>query len=174
MANLVGLFDRIVKLSPFLPQDFAAMAKTITDPGVLADLIASVINAAIEEKHKILEILDIKERLRRAARLVNHQVEILELGSKIQSQVKDDMDKSQREYYLRQQLCAIRKELGETDDEKVEIEEYRAKIEKKNLPDEAKKEAERELARLAKMHPPSAEYTLFATYPGWMAALARA
>ena len=171
MANLVGLFDRIVKLSPFLPQDFGAMAKTITDPGILADLIASVINAAIEEKHKILEILDVKERLREVTRLVNHQVEILELGSKIQSQVKDDMDKSQRDYYLRQQLCAIRKELGETDDEKVEIEEYRAKIEKKNLPDEAKKEAERELARLAKMHPSSAEYTVAATYLDWMTAL---
>ncbi len=153
MANLVSLFERIVKLSPFLPQEFGAMAKTITDPGVLADLIASVINAPIEEKQKIIEILDVKERLREVTRLVNHQVEILELGSKIQSQVKDDMDKSQREYYLRQQLGAIRKELGETDDEKVEIEEYRAKIEKKNLPEEAKKEAERELARLAKDAP---------------------
>ena len=171
MANLISLFERIVKLSPFLPQEFGAMAKTITDPGVLADLIASVINATIEEKQKIIEILDVKERLREVTRLVNHQVEILELGSKIQSQVKDDMDKSQREYYLRQQLSAIRKELGETDDEKVEIEEYRAKIEKKNLPEEAKKEAERELARLAKMHPSSAEYTVSATYLDWMTAL---
>jgi ATP-dependent Lon protease len=171
MANLNSLFERIVKLSPFLPQEFGAMAKTITDPGVLADLIASVINATIEEKQKIIEILDVKERLREVTRIVNHQVEILELGSKIQSQVKDDMDKSQREYYLRQQLSAIRKELGETDDEKVEIEEYRAKIEKKNLPEEAKKEAERELARLAKMHPSSAEYTVSATYLDWMTAL---
>jgi len=171
MANLVSLFERIIKLSPFLPQEFGAMAKTITDPGVLADLIASVINATIEEKQKIIEILDIKERLREVTRLVNHQVEILELGSKIQSQVKDGMDKSQREYYLRQQLSAIRKELGETDEEKVEIEEYQAKIEKKNLPEEAKKEAERELARLAKMHPSSAEYTVSATYLDWMTAL---
>ena len=171
MANLNSLFERIVKLSPFLPQEFGAMAKTITDPGVLADLIASVINAPTEEKQKIIEILDVKERLHAVTRLVNHQVEILELGSKIQSQVKDDMDKSQREYYLRQQLSAIRKELGETDDEKVEIEEYRAKIEKKRLPEEAKKEAERELARLAKMHPSSAEYTVSATYLDWMTAL---
>ena len=171
MANLVGLFERIVKLSPFLPQEFGPMIKTITDPGVLADLITSVINATIEEKQKIIEILDIKERLREVTRLINHQVEILELGSKIQSQVKDDMDKSQREYYLRQQLSAIRKELGETEDEKVEIEEYRAKIEKKNLPEVAKKEAERELARLAKMHPSSAEYTVSATYLDWMTSL---
>jgi len=171
MANLIGLFERIVKLSPFLPQEFGAMVKTITDPGVLADLVASVINATIDEKQKILEILDVKERLREVTRLVNHQVEILELGSKIQSQVKDDMDKSQREYYLRQQLAAIKKELGETEDEKVEVEEYRAKIEKKNLPEEAKKEAERELARLSRMHPSSAEYTVSATYLDWMTAL---
>ena len=171
MANLVGLFDRIVKLSPFLPQEFGAMAKTVTDPGVLADIIASVINAPIEEKQKVIEMLDAKERLRHVTRLVNHQVEILELGSKIQNQVKDDMDKSQREYYLRQQLGAIRKELGETDDDKVEIEEYREKIEKKNLPEEAKKEAERELSRLSKMHPSSAEYTVAATYLDWMTSL---
>ena len=171
MTNLVGLFDRIVKLSPFLPQEFGAMAKTVTDPGVLADIIASVINAPIEEKQKAIEMLDVKERLRHVTRLVNHQVEILELGSKIQSQVKDDMDKSQREYYLRQQLGAIRKELGETDDDKVEIEEYREKIEKKNLPEEAKKEAERELSRLSKMHPSSAEYTVAATYLDWMTSL---
>ncbi|MBU2053554.1 MAG: endopeptidase La [Proteobacteria bacterium] len=171
MANLFGLFDRIVRLSPFLPQEFGVMAKSIAEAGVLADLIASVINATIEEKQKILDILDVKERLREVTRLVNHQVEILELGSKIQSQVKDDMDKSQREYYLRQQLSAIRKELGETDEEKVEVEEYRAKIEQKNLPEEAKKEADRELARLSRMHPSSAEYTVSSTYLDWITAL---
>ncbi|MDD5099940.1 MAG: endopeptidase La [Syntrophales bacterium] len=171
MANLVGLFDRIVKLSPFLPQEFGAMAKTVTEPGVLADIIASVINAPLEEKQKVIEMLDVKERLRHVTRLVNHQVEILELGSKIQSEVKVDMDKSQREYYLRQQLGVIRKELGETDDEKVEIEEYREKIEKMDLPDEAKKEAERELSRLSRMHPSSAEYTVAATYLDWMTSL---
>ncbi len=171
MANLVGLFDRIVKLSPFLPQEFGAMAKTVTEPGVLADIIASVINAPLEEKQKVIEMLDVKERLRHVTRLVNHQVEILELGSKIQSEVKVDMDKSQREYYLRQQLGVIRKELGETDDEKIEIEEYREKIEKKDLPDEAKKEAERELSRLSRMHPSSAEYTVAATYLDWLISL---
>jgi ATP-dependent Lon protease len=171
MSNLVVLFDRIVKLSPFLPQEFGAMAKTVTDPGVLADIIASVINAPIEEKQKVIEMLDVKERLRHVTRLVNHQVEILELGSKIQSQVKDDMDKNQREYFLRQQLDAIKKELGETGDEKIEVDEYRARIDKKELPEEAKKEAERELARLAKMHPSSAEFTVSATYLDWITAL---
>ncbi|MBW6485157.1 MAG: endopeptidase La [Syntrophobacterales bacterium] len=171
MVNLVSLFDRIVKLSPLLPQEFGTMAKAIAEPGVLADVIASVINVSIEEKQKILDILDVKGRLREVTRLVNHQVEILELGNKIQNEVKGDMDKSQREYFLRQQLGAIRKELGETDDEKVEVEEYRAKIEKKHLPEEAKKEAERELARLTRMHPSSAEYTVSATYLDWLTEL---
>jgi ATP-dependent Lon protease len=170
-ANLVSLFDRIVKLSPFLPQEFGAMAKAITLPGILADMIASIINATIEEKQRILETLNVKDRLKQATKLVNHQVEILELGSKIQSQVKSDMDKSQREYYLRQQLKAIQQELGEVDESKVEIEEYREKIEKGNLPQEAKKEAMRELDRLARMHPSSAEYTVASTYLDWITAL---
>jgi ATP-dependent Lon protease len=171
MSNLVALFDRIVKLSPFLPQEFGTMAKSINEPGTLADMVASIINASIEEKQQILETLDVKERLKEVTRLVNHQVEILELGNKIQSQVKDDMDKSQREYYLRQQLNAIRKELGEEDESKVEIEEYRAKIEKKHLPEEARREAERELERLSRMHPSSAEYTVSSTYLDWITSL---
>jgi len=171
MSNLVTLFDRVVKLSPFLPQEFGTMAKSITEPGTLADMVASIINASIEEKQKILETIDVKERLKEVTRLVNHQVEILELGNKIQSQVKDDMDKSQREYYLRQQLNAIRKELGEEDESKVEIEEYRAKIERKQLPEEARREAERELERLSRMHPSSAEYTVSSTYLDWMTTL---
>jgi ATP-dependent Lon protease len=171
MANLVSLFDRIVKLSPFLPQEFGAMAKSIALPGILADMIASIVNATVEEKQRILETLNVKDRLKEATKLVNHQLEILELGSKIQSQVKSDMDKSQREYYLRQQLKAIQQELGEADESKVEIEEYREKIEKGNLPEEAKKEALRELDRLNRMHPSSAEYTVASTYLDWITAL---
>jgi len=171
MANLNGLFDRMVKLSPVLPQEFGAMAKAITSPSVLADVIASIINSMPVEKQKILEILDVKERLKEVTRLISHQLEVLELGNKIQSQVKDDIDKSQREYYLRQQLKAIKQELGETDETNVEIAEYRAKIGKKNLPAEAKKEAERELERLSRMHPSSAEYTVASTYLDWITAL---
>jgi ATP-dependent Lon protease len=171
MTNLAGLFERMVKLSPFLPQEFGVMAKSIAAPGVLADVISSVVNAAAEEKQKILEMLDVKKRLKEVMRLISHQLEILELGNKIQSQVKDDIDKTQREYYLRQQLKAIKQELGETDEPKVEIEEYRAKIEKRNLPLEAKKEAERELERLSRMHPSSAEYTVATTYLDWLTAL---
>ncbi|MBN2179469.1 MAG: endopeptidase La [Deltaproteobacteria bacterium] len=171
MTNLVGLFDRIVNLSPFLPQEFSLVAKSIAEPGVLADMIASIINASIEEKQKVLELQNVKKRLKEVTRLVNHQVEVMELGNKIQSQVKSDIDKNQREYFLRQQLAAIKDELGEKDESKVEVEEYRAKIEERNLPEEARKEAERELDRLSLMHPSSAEYTVVTTYLDWITEL---
>jgi ATP-dependent Lon protease len=147
------------------------MAKSIPEAGTLADMVASTINSVPEEKQKVLEIQDVKARLKEVTRLVNHQLSVLELGNKIQSQVKGDMDKSQKEYYLRQQLKAIKEELGESDETQVEIEEYRAKIAEKNLPDEARKEAERELDRLSRMHPSSAEYTVASTYLDWITAL---
>ncbi len=171
MANLVSQFSRVVELSPGLPQEIVAMAKSLQHPGVMADMIASTINATAEEKQKVLEILDTKDRLKEVTRLTNHQREVLELGNKIQSQVKGDMDKRQREYYLRQQLKTIREELGETDQSNVEVDDYRAKIEKKNMPEEAKKEAERELERLSRMHPSSSEYTVSSTYLDWLTAL---
>ncbi|MDX9817155.1 MAG: endopeptidase La, partial [Smithellaceae bacterium] len=155
----------------FLPPEFGPMAKSITEAGTLADLIASIINAPIEEKQKILDSIDIKTRLKELTRMVNHQKEVLELGNKIQTKVKDDIDKSQREYYLRQQLKAIKQELGEADENAVETEEYRKKVEEKNLPEEAKKEALRELERLSRMNPASAEYTVSSTYLDWITAL---
>jgi ATP-dependent Lon protease len=171
MSNLMNQFERIVELSPGLPPEIAQMAKTIQEAGTMADMIASTINSTPVEKQKVLETVDIKDRLKEVTRLANHQLDILELGSKIQNQVKGDMDKSQREYYLRQQLKAIKEELGEKDEAGVEIDEYRAKIEEKNLPDEARKEAERELDRLSRMHPSSAEYTVASTYLDWITAL---
>ncbi len=171
MTNIIGLFARIVELSPGLPQETLSMAKSIKEPGTLADMVASVINCTLEEKQKVLELIDVKKRLIEVTRLVNYQVEILELGNKIQSQVKVDMDKTQREYFLRQQLKAIKEELGEKEEAKVEIEEYRAKIKEKDLPEEAAKEAERELDRLSRMHPSSAEYTVALTYLDWITSL---
>ncbi len=171
MSNLLSLFDRILKLSPFLPPEFGPMAKSIAEAGTLADLITSIINAPVEEKQKVLNIADVKKRLKELTLMVNHQMEVLELGNKIQTKVKDDIDKSQREYYLRQQIKAIKQELGESDENTVETEEYRKKIEEKNLPEEAKKEALRELERLSRMHPSSAEYTVSSTYLDWMTAL---
>ena len=171
MSSILGLFIRIVELSPGLPEEIGQMAKSIKEPGIMADMVASTINTTAEEKQRVLESIDIRARLKVVTRLASHQIEVLELGNKIQSQVKGDMDKAQREYYLRQQLKAIREELGEKDEAPVEVEEYRAKIEEKNLPEEAKKEAERELARLARMHPSSAEYTVVSTYLDWITAL---
>ena len=171
MSNMVSQFTRFAELSPGLPQEIVAMAKSIQEPGILADMVTSTINSSLEEKQSILEIFDVKKRLKKVTRLVNYQLEILELGNKIQSQVKGDMDKRQREYYLREQLKKIKEELGEKDEATVEIEDYRAKIDEKNLPEEARKEAERELDRLARMHPSSAEYTVASTYLDWLTTL---
>ncbi len=171
MSNLVNLFARIAELSPGLPPEIGMMAKSIQDPGTLADMIASTINSTPEDKQKILELVDTKARLKEITRMTNHQLEILELGNKIQTQVKGDIDKTQREYYLRQQLKAIKEELGEKEDSSVEIDDYRKKIQGKNLPDEARKEADRELNRLSRMHPSSAEYTVASTYLDWLTSL---
>jgi len=171
MSNLVGLFIKIVELSAGLPEEMGGMAKSIQEPGTLADMVASTINSTTEEKLKVLETTDVKERLKEVTRLANHQLDILELGNKIQSQVKGDMEKSQREYYLRQQLKAIKEELGEKDESSVEVEEYQTKIAEANLPEEARKEAERELSRLERMHPSSAEYTVASTYLDWLTSM---
>ncbi|MGD9331807.1 MAG: endopeptidase La, partial [Desulfobacterales bacterium] len=171
MTNLINNFNRVVELSPAMPAEVATMAKSINEAGTLANMVASTLNVDAQKKQTILEIDEIKKRLRAVTRLVNEQLEILELGNKIQSQVKGDMEKGQREYYLRQQLKAIREELGETDDSNVELEEYRTKIHEGNLPEEARKEATRELDRLAKMHPSSAEYSVATTYLDWVTSL---
>ncbi|MFZ2631655.1 MAG: endopeptidase La [Desulfosalsimonadaceae bacterium] len=171
MANLINQYQRIVELSTGLPPEIAAMAKSIDEPDTLADMITSTINSTTQEKQEILETLDVKERLNKVTRMVNYQLEILEMGHKIQDQVKGGMDKQQREYYLRQQLKAIQAELGDTDDSRVELDEYRKKITEKNLPEVAAKEAERELNRLSRMHPSSAEYSVALTYLDWITQL---
>jgi ATP-dependent Lon protease len=171
MLNLVSQFTRIVELSPGMPQEMADMARSITEAGTLADMVVSTINSSMEEKQRILETTDVRERIKDATRITNRQLGIIELGNKIQQQVKGDLDQRQREFYLREQLKAIKEELGEKDEETVEIDEYRSKIEAAALPDEARKEADRELKRLSKMHPSSAEYTVTSTYLDWITAL---
>ncbi|MBW2654395.1 MAG: endopeptidase La [Deltaproteobacteria bacterium] len=171
MANIIEQYEKIVSLSPGLPSEMGHMIKSLQEPNILADMVASTINAPVLEKQKVIELLDVNKRLKKVTRLVNDQLEILEMGSKIQSQVKEDMDKQQREYYLRQQLKAIKEELGETEDESVEIKEYQAIIEEKRLPQEAQKEAERELRRLSRMHPSSSEYVVASTYLDWLTSL---
>jgi len=171
MSNISEQYEKIVNLSPGLPTEIGAMVRSIQEPDILADMVASTINAPVVEKQAVLEMVDVKKRLKKVTRLVNDQLEILEMGSKIQNQVKEDMDKRQREYYLRQQLKAIKEELGETDDESVEIEEYRKKVISEKLPEAAAKEAEREIKRLSRMHPSSSEYVVASTYLDWLTSL---
>ena len=171
MNNIVEQYEKVVALSPGLPSEMAHLIKSLQEPNVLADMVASTINAPVLEKQKIIELLDVNKRLKKVTRLVNDQLEILEMGSKIQTQVKEDMDKRQREYYLRQQMKAIKEELGETEDDSVEIKEYLAKIEEKGLSREAQKEGKRELQRLSKMNKSSAEYVVTSTYLDWLTSL---
>ncbi|MFU8768454.1 MAG: endopeptidase La [Desulfotignum sp.] len=171
MANIAEQYEKIVNLSPGLPSEMAHMIKSLQEPNLMADMVASTINAPVKEKQKVLELINVNQRLKKVTRLVNDQLEILEMGSRIQNQVKEDMDRQQREYYLRQQLKAIKEELGETDSESVEIREYKALIEENRLPEEARKEAERELQRLSRMHPSSSEYVVASTYLDWLTSL---
>ncbi len=171
IRNILALFQKLVSLAPNLPDELSVAAVNLTEPGTIADFVAVHSNLKPEEGQEILETLDVRERLEKLTAYVNRELEILELGSKIQSQVKSEMDKGQREFLLREQLKAIQKELGEVDERTVEIGEIRAKIEEAKLPPEAVKEAERELDRLAKMPPQAAEYTTARTYLEWLTSL---
>jgi ATP-dependent Lon protease len=171
MMNLKNLFQRAVELAPYLTSELGTMVSNIKSPSILADLIASNLNISTAEKQGILETFDIRERLTKVHLFLNKEVQVLELGNKIQSQVKEDMDRTQREYYLREQLKAIKKELGEMDEHSTEIKELKDKIKKAKMPPEALAAAEKELDRLAKIPPASAEYTVARTYLDWLAEL---
>jgi ATP-dependent Lon protease len=168
-ANLKGLFQRAAELAPYLTEDHAALVASTESAGRLADAVLWNLNVPIEEKQRVLELVDIKSRLEKTTYILNRELQILELGSKIQSEVAGEIDKSQREFYLRQQLRAIQKELGEDEDERTaEVRELKKRIDKAKLPAEAKKAAEKELDRLAKMPPAAAEYTVSRTYLDWI------
>jgi ATP-dependent Lon protease len=169
--NLAGQFQQIVSLAPNLPTELGIAAMNMAGPGDLADFVAAHINIGLEQKQDILETLNVTERVRKITAFVNKELEILELGSKIQSQMKQTMDKTQREFYLREQLKAIQQELGETDERTVEINELREALDKAQLPPQAQQAAERELDRLAKMPPAAAEYTVSRTYLEWLVTL---
>ena len=171
MMNLKNLFSRAVELAPYLTSELGTMVSNIKSPSILADLIASNLNISTTEKQGILETFDVRERLTKVHLFLNKEVQVLELGNKIQSQVKEDMDRTQREYYLREQLKAIKKELGELDEHSTEIKELKEKIRKAKMPPEAFTAAEKELDRLAKIPPASAEYTVARTYLDWLAEL---
>lgn len=168
VVNVRQVFARVLELSPNLPSELGGVVMNVDDPGVMADIVVSHLNIPIEEKQGILEALNVKERLQQALRILTQQLEVLELGHKIQSKVKNQVDKTQREFYLREQLKAIRKELGEGEERPDEAAELREKVQAKRLPEAAMKEAERELERLAKMHPSSSEFTVARTYIDWL------
>ena len=170
--NIKSNFQQIVSLSPLMSDDLQALASNITDPGRLADFIASGLGTiGTDTKQEVLQTLDVRARLDLLNRLLIKELEVLELGSKIQSQVQSEVGKNQRDYFLREQLKAIQKELGEGDDQTREIEELRTKLEAAGLPEAVKKEALRELDRLSKMPPAAAEYTVARTYLDWIVAL---
>ncbi len=168
VASIRQLFTKVLEFSPQLPGELKTVAFNIEEPGALADMVVSHLNVSHQEKQEILETLDIKERLKKIHQLLLKQVEILELGQKIQAEVRGRMEKAQREYYLREQLKVIRKELGEAEGIEAEVEELREKLAKKKLPDYVRKEAEKELNRLARLHPTSAEYTVIRNYLDWI------
>jgi ATP-dependent Lon protease len=170
--NIKSNFQQVVSLSPLLSDDLQALAANITDPGKLADFIASSLaTIGTSVRQEILSTLDVRARMDTLNRLLIKELEVLELGSKIQSQVQSEVGKNQREYFLREQLKAIQKELGEGDEQAKEIEELRNKIDAAGMPETVKKEALRELDRLSKMPVAAAEYTVSRTYLDWLIAL---
>lgn len=166
--NIKNVFQKIVDHTPYLTNEHRVMILNTEDPSKLADLITSQINFNVTEKQQVLELQSVKERLEKVHYLLNKELQILELGSKIQSDVQGELNKTQRQYYLREQLKAIKRELGEFEDESTEIEDLREKLEKIEMSEEVKKVAEKELNRLARMSPMASEYTVARTYLDWL------
>lgn len=171
MLNVKKLFEKLADMVSYISSDLTSIVKNIDSPGRLADLVAHSLRIGTDEKQEVLELVDLVPRLERVNYLLNKEINIIEIRNKIQSEVKGEIDKTQREYYLREQLKAIQRELGEGDEREVEINEFKEKIEKAGLPPEVKKVAEKELKRLSKMHPSSAEYSVCRTYLEWLTEL---
>jgi ATP-dependent Lon protease len=170
--SMQALFQRVVELSPTLNDELQTLAANIQEPPRLVDFIASNLpSLATAQKQELLETLDTHARLDRLHKILVKDLEVLEVGNKIQSQVKTELQKNQREYFLREQIKAIQKELGEGDDQQREINELREKIEAAGMSEDVKKEALRELDRLSRMAPAAAEYTVTRTYLDWLVAL---
>jgi ATP-dependent Lon protease len=170
--SVSSLFEKVVSLSPTLPDELTAVTAGTEDAAALTDLVASALpNLALPLKQELLETASVKERLSRLAAALGKEAEVLELGSKIQSEIQSEMSKTQREYYLREQMKAIQKELGETDERTQEIESLRDKIQAAGMTEEAQREALRELDRLSKMPPAAAEYTVSRTYIDWLVSM---
>ena len=168
VRNITDLFGQLVALVPYLSDEVTIMVQNIDDPRQLAYFVATALRMELENAQGILEIDDVKEKLRRLTSALGRELEVLELGKKIQKEAQGNMEKVQREYFLREQLKAIRRELGEEDEQTVEIEEYRLKIQESGMPEESEKEALRELSRMEKMPTAAAEYSVIKTYLDWI------
>jgi ATP-dependent Lon protease len=169
--NVQNTFTEIIEQIPYLPEELQLAVNNIEDPAALSHLIAGALRISTEEKQELLEEVDVTRRLRRLSELLARELEVIQLGSRIQSQVQSEMEKGQREYFLREQLKAIQDELGEGDERQAEINELRERIEQAALPEAAQKQAERELGRLEKLPPAAAEYGVIRTYLEWLTEL---
>jgi len=169
--NVQMLYGRIVGLVPYLPAELELAAANVDEPGALSHLVASTLRLKTEEKQKLLELPDVEERLRELSRVLNRELEVFELGTKIQSQVHAELEKGQREYFLRQQMKAIQEELGEGDPEQAELQELRERVESAGLPEDTRKAVDRELARLERLPSAAAEYGVIRTYVDWILSL---
>lgn len=162
--NLKSTAKKIVKFIPEMPEEANQMVEGVEDPGQLCDFVAANMDIELDEKQEILETVDLQERLERVVKLLTKQLEVFRVSDKIQNQIKEEIDKNQREYYLRQQLKAIKEQLGELDGEGGDLEDLARQIEETELPDEAEKQAKKQLNRLRRMQPASSEYGVIRTY----------
>ena len=171
VLNIKETAKKLISLVPELPREAAALLDSVNDPGQVADLVITNLDIEPAEKQDVLESVDVLERLRKVLTLLTRQLEILKVRERINSQVQEEMGHSQREYVLRQQLKAIKGELGEVDDESGDVEEFQKKIAEAKMPEEAEKVALKQLDRLKQMQPSSAEYTVTRTYLEWLVEL---
>ncbi|MBV9366498.1 MAG: endopeptidase La [Solirubrobacterales bacterium] len=171
MRNVQQTFTEIIEQVPYLPEELQVMVANVDDPSVLAHLIAGALRIPSEEKQALLEEVDAAKRLRRLSEILARELEVVAIGSKIQSQVQSELDKGQREYFLRQQLKAIQEELGETDEVQAEISELHEQLDSIELPEVVRKQVDRELTRLERLQPAMAEYGVIRAYLEWIAAL---
>ncbi|MBL9027133.1 MAG: endopeptidase La [Myxococcales bacterium] len=166
--SLRDIAKQVIQLMPELPREAGSLIDSIQAPGALADLVAANLDAPVEEKAQLVETIDVKERVRKVLRLLTRQLEILKMRERINSQIKEEMGKNQREYVLRQQLKAIKEELGEDDGDQGDLDGLEERIAKTNLPQEAETVAKKQLKRLRTMQVGSAEYTVVRTYLDWI------
>ncbi|HBS60187.1 MAG TPA: endopeptidase La, partial [Firmicutes bacterium] len=167
----ISYFEQYVKMSKKIPPETLVSVVTVDEPGRLSDLIASHLTLKVEDKQRLLDAVDIKERLQRLCEILGHEIEVLELERKINTRVRKQMEKTQKEYYLREQMKAIQKELGEKDEKMAEAEEYRQKLEEIKLPEDVEEKILKEIERLEKMPPQAAETAVIRNYLDWMVAL---